>query len=211
MTDSTTLENAQAALVAVGAAFDGRGWVPATSGNFSARLDDGRIAMTASGRHKGRLSAGDIMTVDGQGRSLDGGKPSAETALHVQIYDAFPNIGAVLHTHSPGGVALSRAFPNLDAWTIEGHELLKALPGHTTHDASIRLPIVANHQDMAVLAASVAPHLAGTSPPPAYLIRGHGLYAWGADVAEAERVIEALEWLFAADLTERLYRHGAHP
>ena len=41
------------------------------------------------------------------------------------------------------------------------------------------------------------------------VIAGHGLYAWGRDTAEAERVVEALEWLFAADLTERQYRAGA--
>jgi methylthioribulose-1-phosphate dehydratase len=209
--ESITLKSAQAALVTVGAAFDARGWVPATSGNFSARLADGRIAMTASGRHKGRLSAGDIMTVDAQGRSLDGGKPSAESALHLQLYGLFDDIGAVLHTHSPGGVALSRAFPDLDAWTIAGHELLKALPGQSTHAAQITLPIVANDQDMAALAAAVAPHLAATPRPHGYLIRGHGLYAWGRDVAEAERVVEALEWLFAVDLTESQYRSGARP
>jgi methylthioribulose-1-phosphate dehydratase len=75
----------------------------------------------------------------------------------------------------------------------------------------ITLPIVGNHQDMAVLAAAVAPHLTAAPRPPAYLIRGHGLYAWGADIAQAERVVEALEWLFAADLTERQYRQGAQP
>ena len=204
-----TLQDAQTQLVAVGAAFDARGWVPATSGNFSAQLADGRIAMTASGRHKGRLTTGDIMTVDAQGRSPDGGKPSAETALHLQLYGLFDDIGAVLHTHSPGGVALSRAFPDLNAWTITGHELLKALPGQATHEAQITLPIVANDQDMGALAAAVAPRLAAKPRPHGYLIRGHGLYAWGADVAEAERVVEALEWLFAVDLTERQYRNGA--
>ena len=203
-----TLETARRQLVAIGAAFDARSWVPATSGNFSARLDDGRIAITASGRHKGRLAPTDIMTVDGEGRSLDGGKPSAETGLHTQLYRMFPQVGAVLHTHSPGGVALSRAFPGLGAWVIEGHELVKALPGQTTHEARVVVPIVDNDQDMVRLAAAVEPHLLANPAPPAYLIRGHGLYAWGADVAEAERVVEALEWLFAADLTERQYRAG---
>jgi len=207
--DRVSLEKARRDLAAVGAAFHACGWAPATSGNFSARLGDGRIAITASGRHKGRLAPEDIMTVDAEGRSLDGGKPSAETGLHVQLYRLFPEVGAVLHTHSPGGVALSRAFPDLDVWTIEGHELIKALPGQTTHETTISLPIVDNDQDMARLARVVEPHLLARPAPPAYLIRGHGLYAWGKDVEEAEKVVEALEWLFAADLTERQYRTGA--
>jgi methylthioribulose-1-phosphate dehydratase len=202
-------ETARAQLVEVGRAFDARGWVPATSGNFSARLGDGRIAVTVSSRHKGRLGAADIMTVDEAGRSLDGQRPSAETALHTQLYRLYPGVGAVLHTHSPGGVAFSRAFPNDDRWTIEGHELLKALPGTTTHATRVTLPIVANDQDMAVLAAAIEPRLAATPAPPAYLIRGHGLYGWGRDVAEAERVIEAVEWLLAAELTECQFRAGA--
>jgi len=207
-TELPTLESAKRSLVAIGRAFDARGWVPATSGNFSARLPSGGIAITASGGHKGRLAETDIITVNAQGLSRDGGRPSAETVLHLQIYRLFPEVGAVLHTHSPGGVALSRAFSGLDRWTIQGHELLKALPGQTTHEASVTLPIVANSQDMLALAASIEPSLMAKPAPPAYLIRGHGLYAWGRDVAEAEKVVEALEWLFAADLTERQYRSG---
>jgi methylthioribulose-1-phosphate dehydratase len=203
------LEAARQTLIEVGAAFHARGWVPATSGNFSARLPDGRIAITASGGHKGRLAEADIMTLEADGRATDDRRPSAETPLHLQIYRLFADVGAVLHTHSPGGVALSRAFPALSDWTIQGHELLKALPGQTTHQAAVSLPIVDNDQDMAVLAAAIEPHLIRRPAPPAYLIRGHGLYAWGRDVAEAERVVEALEWLFAADLTERQYRAGA--
>jgi methylthioribulose-1-phosphate dehydratase len=206
--DSTISKDVLRALIDVGAAFHARGWVPATSGNFSARLGDGCIAITASGLHKGRLSAGDIMALGPDGRAPDDRRPSAETPLHLQLYRLFPSVGAVLHTHSPGAVALSRAFPGASAWTIQGHELLKALPGQTTHEASISLPIVDNSQDMGALAASIEPRLTSEPAPPAYIIRGHGLYAWGRDVAEAERVVEALEWLFAADLTERQYRNG---
>ncbi|WP_445262846.1 hypothetical protein [Pseudomonas sp. JAI120] len=41
---------------------------------------------------------------------------------------------------------------------------------------------------------------------PAYLISSHGLYGWGQDMAEAERVIEAVEWMIAAELAERSFR-----
>ena len=204
-----TFDSARRQLIYIGKAFHARGWAPATSGNFSARMADGSIAITASGRHKGRLGDADIITLDAQGNALDDRRPSAETPLHMQLYRLFPEVGAVLHTHSPGAVALSRAFPQLRAWTIQGHELLKALPGQTTHEATVTLPIVSNDQDMRALAAAVEPHLKRAPVPPAYLIRGHGLYAWGRDVEEAERVVEALEWLFAADLTERQYRAGA--
>lgn len=196
---------AQAAIVAVGRWLDGKGWAPATSGNYSVRLDDGSFAVTVSGRHKGRLTPDDVMRVDAGGESLDGKKPSAETALHLALYHAFPEAGAVLHSHSPAAVGLSRAVAG-DGYALAGHEMLKALPGITTHDTSATLPIVENSQDMAVIDAAITPRLLAPGAVPAYLIRSHGLYGWGHDMAEAERVIEAIEWMIAAELAERSFR-----
>jgi methylthioribulose-1-phosphate dehydratase len=69
---SVTLAQAQSSIVAIGRWMDGKGWAPATAGNYSMRLDDGSFAVTVSGRHKGRLTAADVMRVDAAGRSLDG-------------------------------------------------------------------------------------------------------------------------------------------
>ena len=79
-------------LVDAGRFIDSKGWVPATSGNFSARLPDGTIAITVSGKHKGRLVIDDIMLIDADANSLDGKKPSAETVLHTSLYKRFPDI-----------------------------------------------------------------------------------------------------------------------
>ena len=196
---------AQDAIVAVGRWLDGKGWAPATSGNYSARLDDSSFAVTVSGRHKGRLTRDDVMRVDAEGVSLDGKKPSAETALHLTLYRLFPACGAILHSHSATAVGLSRATPG-DGYTLTGHEMLKALPGIVTHETSAVLPIVDNSQDMAVLDAAITPRLLAPGAIPAYLIRSHGLYGWGQDMAEAERVIEAVEWMIAAELAERSFR-----
>ncbi len=200
---SISFLDAACAIVATGRWLDGKGWAPATSGNYSCRLDDGSFAVTVSGRHKGRLTDDDVMRVDIAGVSLDGKRPSAETALHLAIYAKFPEVGAVLHSHSPTAVALTRAYPDLAEWSIAGHEMLKALPGITTHDTRVMLPIVENNQDMSAIWRAVSPAL-GTVP--AYLIRGHGLYGWGTDMAEAERVIEAVEWLIMAELAEAQFR-----
>ena len=194
------------AIVATGRWLDGKGWAPATSGNYSCRLDDGSFAVTVSGRHKGRLNEDDVMRVDGAGISLDGKRPSAETALHLAIYAMFPDCGAVLHSHSPTAVALTRAYPALAGWEFAGHEMVKALPGVTTHDTVMTLPIVDNDQDMTVIWDAVSPMLGAM---PAYLIRSHGLYGWGADMAEAERVIEAVEWLIMAELAEAQFTGSA--
>ena len=202
---AASFSEAQAAIVAVGRWLDGKGWAPATSGNYSVRLDDDSFAVTVSGRHKGRLTSDDVMRVDADGVSLDGKRPSAETALHLALYRLFPDAGAVLHGHSPAAVGLSRAFVG-DGYTLAGHEMLKALPGIATHHAARTLPIVANSQDMAEIDAAITPRLLEPDAIPAYLIRSHGLYGWGRDMAEAERVIEAVEWMIAAELAERSFR-----
>lgn len=190
-------DEAAEALAAVGRTFHAHGWAPATSGNYSARLEDGSIAITVSGAHKGRLAPGDVMVLD----SGDPRRPSAETALHLAVYRAFPDVRSVLHSHAAVSVALGRT--SGDAWTIAGHELLKALPGIDTHDTSVAVPIVENSQDMATVETEAMPRIGRA---PAFMIRGHGLYGWGRSIAEAERVIEALEWLAEAELAERRFR-----
>jgi len=194
-------------LAEVGRRIDGHGWAPATGGNYSMRLDDGSFAITVSGKHKGRLTETDIMRVDAAGCSLDGNRPSAETWLHMAVYRDFPQVNAVLHGHSPEAVGLSRAFPDIHEYVFRGHEMLKVLPGYTTHEDEAHLPIVDNSQDMAVIDAAISPVLLAQQRPFAYLIRSHGMYTWGRDLAEAERVLEGVEWLIAAELAERAFRN----
>jgi methylthioribulose-1-phosphate dehydratase len=193
----TDFASAAAALIAAGARFDQRGWAPATAGNYSVRLDDGSIAITVSGAHKGRLGADAIMRVDGEGRALDSKKPSAETLLHCLIYAIDPTARAVVHTHSVAGTVLSRAVPGA-AIALTGYEVLKALPGIDTHDTTLALPLVENTQDMPALAEELRPLLLAQSPQTGtFYIRGHGLYAWGRDLVAAENGAEAIEFLLA--------------
>jgi methylthioribulose-1-phosphate dehydratase len=186
------------ALIDAGRLFHQRGWVPATGGNFSARLDGERMLITASGCHKGELRAADFLVAGFDGRPIDSPrKASYETLLHCQLYRHDPAIGAVLHTHSIANTVLSR---RLDRIRLAGYELLKLLPGITTHDAQVDVPVFANDQDIARLSATVDAHMKQHPQTPAYLIAGHGLYAWGADVAQARWRVEALEFMFACEL-----------
>src|SRR5580658_539145 len=75
-----------------------QGWVPATSGNFSVRPSAaGCILITASGLDKGTLTPAGLLEVDLEGRVMSGeGKPSAETGLHLALYEARPTAGAIL-------------------------------------------------------------------------------------------------------------------
>ena len=181
-----------------------RDWVPATSGNFSRRLDAARIAITRSGIDKGNLHAGDLTIV-----ALDGPLPngvSAETPLHIGRYRSDPAIGAVVHIHSVAATVLSRAGLERGAVELQGFEMQKALAGVTTHEGTVRLPIFANAQETAELAESIEERLEREGAAPGYLLAGHGLYAWGETMDVARRHVEGLEFLLRCALEERRVR-----
>lgn len=182
------------------------GWTPATSSNFSMRLDDKHAAITVSGRNKTKLTEADIMAVDFNGLPVGNDlRPSAETLLHTQLYKRFPEISCVLHTHSVNQTVASRLFATDGKVRFEGYELQKAFHGNTTHDDVMEVPVYPNTQDMTELAAQVEASLDKQSMW-GYLIDGHGLYAWGRDMAEARRHLEAFEFLLACELKMREVR-----
>lgn len=185
-------------LIAAGRFIDAKGWVPATSGNFSARLSDANIAITVSGRHKGHLQRDDIMLIDAEGNSLDGKKPSAETLLHTSLYKRYPQIQAVLHPHSINATLAARLFR--EEVVLEDYELLKALPGIDTHQTRISVPIFANDQNIPRLATQVEDYLDRHGDIHAYIIAGHGFYTWGESVSATLRHLEALEFLFDCEI-----------
>lgn len=179
------------------------GLTPATSSNFSQRLDARHCAITVSGRDKGRLVQDDIMVVDFDGRPVaTEQRPSAETLLHTQLYRRFAEIGCVLHTHSKVQTVASRLFAGQGHVTFEGYELQKAFRGNATHEGAVRVPVLPNTQDMPELAARVEIEL-DRGPLWGYLIEGHGLYAWGQDMAEARRHLDAFEFLLSCELELR--------
>jgi methylthioribulose-1-phosphate dehydratase len=180
-----------------------RGWTPATSSNFSMRLDEAHAAITVSGLDKGRLTEDGVMVVDLDGRPVaTERRPSAETVLHTRLYRRDAEIGCVLHTHSLVQTVASRVFAPSGGVRLEGYELAKAIAGTTTHEAVIELPVLANSQDMPATAGQVEA-LLDAGPLSGYLIAGHGLYAWGRDLAEARRHLEAFEFMLACELELR--------
>ncbi|MDY7564139.1 methylthioribulose 1-phosphate dehydratase [Pseudomonas sp. RTC3] len=181
----------------------GRGWSPATSSNYSTRLSATTALLTVSGKHKGQLGQDDVLVTDLSGNSLEPGKkPSAETLLHTQLYRCKPQVGAVLHTHSVNATVLSRLTAG-ERVVFENYELQKAFAGVATHESKVIVPIFENDQDIARLAAKVQPWLDAHPDCPGYLIRGHGLYTWGARMSDALRQIEAFEFLFECELKTR--------
>jgi methylthioribulose-1-phosphate dehydratase len=178
-----------------------RGWVPATSGNFSVR-DPGaaRMLISPSGLDKGGITRADLVETDLLGNTTENArKPSAETGLHAVIYRDRPDAYAILHVHTVWNTIVSGIFAQRGYVPLTGYELLKGLAGVTTHEYEERVPILANSQDYVRLAADLGSALGNFSLAHGILLSRHGLYTWGKSVAEARRHLEVLEFLFEVD------------
>lgn len=228
-------------LIAAGAWIDQRGWCPATGGNFSARLalpehliadqtpnqisnqtshldskelQDPCCLVTASGVHKGALTEDDLLEVDWGGQPLASDlktRPSAETLVHIALYRLAPEIGAVLHAHSVPNTVLSLIEPG-ERLEINGFEMQKSLQGQKSHLSPTTIEIFDNTQDMVALAREVEERWqrrGGLSW--ALLVRGHGIYTWGRDVAEARRHLEGTEFMLSCLLELRRIGSLASP
>ena len=176
-----------------------KGWVPATSGNFSVRGSH-RIFITPTGLDKGVLTPEDLLEIDLEGRKLAGhGKSSAETGLHTVIYGRRESAHAILHVHSVWNTMLSARFLAAGYVAIEGYEILKGLSGVKTHTHREQVPIIENSQNYDDLSRHLARVLKHNPQAHGVLLSGHGLYTWGESVAEARRHLEALEFLFEVE------------
>ncbi len=183
-----------------GSMFHRRGWSLGTSSNYSVVVQRSplELVVTASGKDKSRLQAGDFVRVNAQGHPTAPGQPksSAETMLHV-VLARRPDVGAILHTHSVWSTLLSEKYFPDRGFEITGYEMLKGLSGIGTHEHREWVPIFDNTQDIPSLAAEVEAYLQQDFDRcHGYLIRRHGLYTWGRDLDEAVRHIEIFEFLF---------------
>jgi methylthioribulose-1-phosphate dehydratase len=195
---ATDFSNLASSLAEIAHGFYLRGWNLGTSGNFSAVLKRAplRLAITASGLDKGALTVDSFLQIDESGKVLEGsGRPSAETSLHLSIVRQ-RGAGAVLHTHSAWSAILSEAYGDAGGFFIEGFEMLKGLEGIPTHEHKEWLPILENSQNYETLSQAVEAVLQEHPQAHGFLLRRHGLYTWGVDLAAAKRHIEIFEFLF---------------
>lgn len=186
-------------LCAAARLFYERGWMMGTAGNLSLRLADGSFWITASGKPKGRLQPEDFLRVAPGGEVRERGReedrPSAETSLHDAIYRLFPEAGACFHVHSiPGNVA---------AWQTAGDnlrlpplEMIKGF-GIWEEEPEIDLAVFRNHLHVPRIAEELTARFQAAPPRvPGFLIRDHGLTAWGRDADSALNHVELFEYIF---------------
>jgi L-fuculose-phosphate aldolase len=156
------------------------GFVPATDGNISARLNDRMILITPSGVSKGSLTPETITKMDMEGRLISGRKPSSEYLLHLCFYKQRPEVAAVVHAHPPlatglasAGMALDKPLTSEMVLTLGRVPLAEyATPGTTEVTASIA-GLVREHN--------------------AIMLANHGVVTCGGDLETAFQRMETVE------------------
>lgn len=157
-----------------------------TSGNVSVRGKDGLLAMSPSGLAYESMTAEDVVVVDLDGNMVDGSRPpSSETDMHRLVLGARPDVGCVIHTHSPYATMLAclerdlpPIYPNLTcASSGTGASGVKCMPFMQSHTAAFGVGVVRTlGEDFAVL------------------LGHHGVLVCGVDAGYAYTVATTVEY-----------------
>lgn len=175
--------------------YNAKGWSPATSTNYSFKDDEGTIWVSRSGVDKYQFQADDFITVNKDGLAIgefEGIKPSAETLIHCVLYELFPEIKVILHSHSVYPVLISAVLGS--TITFNGYEVQKGFDGQTSHEGYVDIPIFDNTQDMLDFKHTLQ-NQSSKIQHHSFIMRKHGTYAWGKNLFEAKCHLETLEYL----------------
>ena len=177
----TTERQHREEIVRYGRMIHERGYVAATDGNLSVRLDQKRILMTPTSMCKGMMSASDLVIIDNKGKKLAGRRDvSSEMAMHLFIYRLRPDIKAIVHAHPPTATGYAAAgLPLNEALISEVVICLGAIP-------------------LAKYGTPGTPELTDALEPliPEYdaiLMSNHGVVTYGEDLHKAYMKMETVE------------------
>ena len=184
-----------------------RGLITYTWGNVSGiDREQGLFVIKPSGVNYDELKPEDMVVMDLQGNKVEGRyNPSSDTATHLELYLAFPEIGGVVHTHSPSATAWAQAGRSIPCYgTTHADYFYGEIPcarGLTNdevkeaYEKNTGLVIIETFQ--------------GRNPMhvPGVLCKNHGPFTWGKDAAEAVHNSVVLEEIAKMNLmTEQLNR-----
>ena len=175
-----------------------KGHMPGIDGNVSMRLDSDRAIVTPAGVSKGRVTEDQLVLMSISGEQLKGDmKPSSETPMHLAAFQHRPEVGAVIHAHSPNAVAWSMTHRPLDTrYTPFAHHHLGAvgmIPYITPATAKFHCAVTEQMK----------------SGYKAMLLASHGAMVVGTDMHEAFVTIDLLE-AYCGMLIKALTLGGAY-
>ena len=175
------MTNIRAEVVAAARQMEADGLVVGTAGNVSGRQADGTICLTPSSTPYGDITPEGLAVLDLEGTHVDGsGKPSTEKAMHLACYQAFPEVGGVVHCHPVHGSMFAVAAQPVPA-VIE--EVIIYIGG----DVPVADYATTGSDELAV---EVVRHLHDRS---AVLMANHGVLCIGKSPADALHTAQVVE------------------
>jgi 3-dehydro-4-phosphotetronate decarboxylase len=170
-------------ICAIGASIFARGLTAGSSGNISAKTEDGWV-MTPTGSSLGRLDPARLSKLDRSGDLVSGDPPTKESFLHRVMYEERPGTGAVVHLHSTHSVAVSCLAE------IDPEDVLPPITAYYVMRVG-RLPLVPYFRPGDLALAEAVRGFAGKHH--AVLLANHGPVVTGSDLDTAVNAIEELE------------------
>ncbi len=187
-----TLKAHREEIVRYGRMLHANGFVAATDGNLSVRVDADTILMTPTGMSKGLLEPDDLVVVDRNGRKISGQREvSSEIAMHLLVYRLRPEVHGVVHAHPPtatgfaaAGIALDQALISELVLALDSVPLARYGTPGTTELCDALEPLVIDHN--------------------AVLMANHGVVTCGEDLTRAFMNMETVEHFAKVSLVARL-------
>ena len=161
-----------------------RGWVANHDGNVTARLGPDRFLATPTATSKRLIDQRGLIEVDGKGQRVAGtARGFGELGMHLAVYGARDDVGAVVHAHPPHATALA----------VSGSPLLeRPFIAEAVVSLGARVPTVPYAAPGATAVTALAGFVAEFD---AVLLGNHGAMAWGADLEQALLRLELVEHL----------------
>jgi len=186
----TIHSEAAEAICRIGRSLFDRGYVHATAGNLSVRLDDG-VLITPTDACLGHIQPSELAWVDAAGVQQGGLPASKSLRLHRRIYDADPAAGAIIHTHSTQLVATTLRgvwtqadiLPPITPYYVMKVGHVPLVPYHRPGD-----PVVGDH-----VVTLIGEHARRGIPLRAVMLDRLGPQVWHRTLGEAAAVLEELE------------------
>lgn len=166
-----------------------------TWGNVSGiDREQGLFVIKPSGVEYEKLSLADMVVVDLDGKVVEGDlNPSSDTMTHAVLYKAFPNIGGIVHAHSPWAVSFAQAGVDLEAMgTTHADTFYGDVP---VTDALTKEEIESAYEENTgkVIVRTFAERGIDPDAVPAVLVKQHGPFTWGPTAAKAVETAKILE------------------